>query len=98
MRLGKFLLPLCPEFLSSVFTTLILTFIAVKILNLAYKLTCFVVYGCETWCLTLRVENKLRLFQNKLTKEIFGPKKEEIPAGMRILHDEELLREIMKGG
>jgi hypothetical protein len=36
-----------------------------------------VLYGCETWSLTLREEHKLRVSENKVLRRIFGPKKEE---------------------
>jgi hypothetical protein len=36
-----------------------------------------VLYGCETWSLTLREEHSLRVFQNRLLRSIFGPKREE---------------------
>jgi hypothetical protein len=35
-------------------------------------------YGCETWSLTLREERKLRLFENRVLRRIFGPKRHEI--------------------
>jgi hypothetical protein len=34
-------------------------------------------YGCETWSLTLREEYRLRVFENKVLRKIFGPKREE---------------------
>jgi hypothetical protein len=36
-----------------------------------------ILYGCETWSLTLREEHRLRVFENKLLKRIFGPKRDE---------------------
>jgi hypothetical protein len=36
-----------------------------------------VLYGCETWSLTLRYEHRLRVFENRVLRRIFGPKKEE---------------------
>ena len=36
-----------------------------------------VLYGCETWSLTLREELRLRLFENRVLRRIFGPKREE---------------------
>jgi hypothetical protein len=36
-----------------------------------------VLYGCETWSLTLREENRLRVFENRVLRRIFGPKREE---------------------
>jgi hypothetical protein len=37
-----------------------------------------VLYGCKTWSLTLREEQKLQVFENKVRWKIFGPKKEEV--------------------
>jgi hypothetical protein len=34
-------------------------------------------YGCETWSLTLREEHRLRVFENRVLRKIFGPKREE---------------------
>jgi hypothetical protein len=36
-----------------------------------------VLYGCETWSLTLREEYRLRIFENRVLRRIFGPKREE---------------------
>ena len=47
-------------------------------------------YGCETWSLTLREENKLRVFANMVLRRIFGPKRDEAARERRKLHDEEL--------
>jgi hypothetical protein len=49
-----------------------------------------VLYGCETWFLTLREENRLRLFENRVLKRIFGPKRDEVTGEWRKLHNEEL--------
>jgi hypothetical protein len=49
-----------------------------------------VVYGCETWCLILREEYKLRVFEKRLLRRIFGPKWEGVTDGWRNLHNEEL--------
>jgi hypothetical protein len=46
-------------------------------------------YGCETWSLTLREEHKLRVFENRVFKRIFGPKREE-DGLWRKLHNDEL--------
>jgi hypothetical protein len=35
-----------------------------------------VLYGCETWSLTLREEHRLRVFENRVLRRIFGPKRE----------------------
>jgi hypothetical protein len=37
-----------------------------------------VLYGCETWSLTLREEHRLRVFENRVLRGIFGPKREEV--------------------
>ena len=49
-----------------------------------------VLYGCETWSLTLREEHRLRVFENKLLRKIFGAKKDEITREWRKLHNAEL--------
>jgi len=37
-----------------------------------------VLYGCETWSLTLREERRLRVFENRMLRRIFGPKRDEV--------------------
>jgi hypothetical protein len=49
-----------------------------------------IVYGCETWSLTLREEHRLRAFENKVLRRISGPKRNEVTGGWRKLHNEEL--------
>jgi hypothetical protein len=49
-----------------------------------------VLYGCETWSLTLREEYKLRVFENSVLRRIFGPKRDEVTGEWRKLHNEEL--------
>jgi hypothetical protein len=49
-----------------------------------------VLYGCETWSLTLREEHRLRVFENKVLRRIFGPKRDEVTGRWRKLHNEEL--------
>jgi hypothetical protein len=49
-----------------------------------------VLYGCETWCLTLREEHRLRVFENRVLRRILGPKRDEVTGGWRKLHNEEL--------
>jgi hypothetical protein len=46
--------------------------------------------GCETWSLTLREEHRLRLFENRVLRRIFGAKRDEVTGGWRKLHNEEL--------
>ena len=45
---------------------------------------------CETWSLTLREERKLRVFENKVLRGIFGPGSDEVTGEWRRLHNEEL--------
>jgi hypothetical protein len=46
-------------------------------------------YGCETWSLTLREEHRLRVFEKRVLRRIFGPKREE-DGSWRKLHNDEL--------
>jgi hypothetical protein len=46
--------------------------------------------GCETWSLTSREENRLRVFENRVIRRIFGPKMDEVTGEWRKLHSEEL--------
>jgi hypothetical protein len=57
-----------------------------------YKTTIlpFVLYGCETWSFTLREEHRLSVFENRVMRGIFGPKRNEITAEWRTLHNGEL--------
>ena len=49
-----------------------------------------VVCGCETWSLTLREERRLRVFENRVLRRIFGPKGDDVTGEWRKLHNEEL--------
>jgi len=49
-----------------------------------------VLYGCETWSLTLREERKLRVFENMVLRRIFGPRRDEVTGDWRRVHNEEL--------
>ena len=49
-----------------------------------------VLYGCETWSLTLREERRLRVFENRLLRRILGPKGGEVTEEWRKLLNEEL--------
>jgi hypothetical protein len=49
-----------------------------------------VVYGCETWSLRLKEEDRLKIFENMMLRRIFGPNRYEIIGGFRELHDGEL--------
>ena len=50
----------------------------------------FISYGCETWSLTLREERRLRVFENRVLRRVFGPKRDEVTGEWRKLHNEEL--------
>ena len=59
--------------------------IAIQILKIkTYRNTILpvVLYGCETWSLTLREERKLRVFENMVLRRIFGPRRDEVTGGM----------------
>ena len=49
-----------------------------------------VLNGSETWSLTLRKERRLRVFENRVLRRIFGPKRGEVRRKWRKLHNEEL--------
>jgi hypothetical protein len=53
------------------------------------KILPFVLYGCETWSLPLREECRLRVFENRVLRKIFGPKRDEVTGEWRELHNEE---------
>jgi hypothetical protein len=48
-----------------------------------------VLCGCETWSLTLRDEHRLRVFENRVIKRIFGPKRDQVTEEWSKLHNEE---------
>jgi hypothetical protein len=47
-------------------------------------------HGCESWSLTLREECRLRVFENKVLRRIFGPKRGQVTGEWRRLHNKEL--------
>jgi hypothetical protein len=49
-----------------------------------------ILYGCETWSLTLRQDCRLRVFKNRVLRRIFGPKRDEATGEWRRLHNKEL--------
>jgi len=64
---------------------------AIKKLNIKIYRTIIlpvVLYGCETWSLTLRKECRLRALENRMLRRIFGPKREEVTGEWRKLHDD----------
>jgi hypothetical protein len=51
-------------------------------------ISALVLYGCETWSLTLREEHRLRVFENRLLRMIFGPRREEDGSWRKSHYDE----------
>jgi len=49
-----------------------------------------VLYGCETWSLTLREVRRLRVFENRVLRKIFGSERDEVTGEWRKLQNEEL--------
>jgi hypothetical protein len=49
-----------------------------------------VLHGCETWSLTLREEHRLRVFENRVLRRIFGLMRDVVTGGWRKLHNKEL--------
>ena len=49
-----------------------------------------VLCGCETWSVLLREDRRLRVFENRVLRGIFGPKRDEVTGEWRKLHNEEL--------
>jgi hypothetical protein len=49
-----------------------------------------VLYECETWSVTLGKEHRLKEFENRVLRRIFGQEKDEVTGGLRKLHHEEL--------
>jgi hypothetical protein len=49
-----------------------------------------VLYGCETWTLTLREERRLRVFENRVLRRVFRPKRDEVTGEWRKLHNKEI--------
>jgi len=62
----------------------------IRFTNCATIVLPVVLYGCETWSLTLREERRLRVFENRVLRRIFGPKRDEVTVEWRKLHNEEL--------
>jgi hypothetical protein len=61
-----------------------------KIIRIYITIMLPVLYGCETWSLTLRKERRLRVFENRVLKRIFGPERDEVTGEWRKLHNDEL--------
>jgi len=56
--------------------------------HFSFVYECF--YGRETWSLTLWEESRLRVFENRVLRRIFGPKGDDVTGERRKLHNEEL--------
>ena len=68
-------------------------FLSSRLLSKILKIKIYrtvVLYGCETWSLTLREERKLRVFENMVLRRIFGPRRDEVTGEWRRLYNEEL--------
>jgi hypothetical protein len=63
-------------------------FLTLKIKIYKTIISLFVLYGCEVWSLTLREERRLRTFENRILRQIFGPKR-DANGEWRRLHNEE---------
>jgi hypothetical protein len=48
-----------------------------------------ILYGCESWFLALREEQRLRVLENRVLRRITGPKRDGVTGGWRKLHNEE---------
>ena len=57
-----------------------------------------VLYGCKTWSLIWREECRLRVFENRVLRRIFGPKRDEVTEEWRRLHNKELYVTLMGRG
>jgi hypothetical protein len=49
-----------------------------------------ILYGCETWSLTLGEEHRLNVFENRVLSKMFGPRRDEVTGKLRKLLNEEL--------
>jgi hypothetical protein len=80
----------------SVQTLLSSRLLSKNIKNIIYKTIILpvVLYGCD-WSLTLRVEHRLRVFENRVLRRVFGPKRDEVTGKWRKLHNEELPTDIL---
>jgi hypothetical protein len=70
---------------------LLVSLVSFAAITLCVKTVIFpvVLYGCETWSLTLREEHRLWVFENRVLRRIFGPKRDE-DGSWRKLHNDEL--------
>jgi hypothetical protein len=85
IKFGECLLHFCSESLSSRLFSKIL-----KVKMYRTIILPVVLYGCDTWSVILREEQRLREFENRVLRRIFGRKKGEMAGDWRRLHNEEL--------
>jgi hypothetical protein len=79
------LLPFSPE--PFVFSVCCLKNVKIRIYKTVI-LSVVVLYGCGTWSLTLREEHRQRVFENRMLRRIFGPKRDEVTGKWSKLHNE----------
>jgi hypothetical protein len=68
-------------------TRIIIIIIIIIIIKIVTIILHVVLYGCETWSLTLKEEHALRVFENRVLRRIFGPKKDGVTGGRIRLHN-----------
>ena len=66
------------------------TLLYIYCLHIYYVILPVVLYGCDTWSLTLREERRLRVFENRVLRRVFGPKRDEVTGEWGKLHNDEL--------
>ena len=80
---------LSPDMSQCIHLAIIFKFWFAKFFSLVLETLIFpVLYGCETWSLILREERRLRVFEHKVLRRIFGPRRDEVTVEWRKLHDE----------
>jgi hypothetical protein len=80
----------CYHFIQNLLSSRLLSKNVIKIRIYKTIILLVVIYGCETWSLSLREEHRLRVFQNRVLRRIFGPKRNEVTGEWWKLHNEEL--------
>jgi hypothetical protein len=80
-RFGECLLPFSSESFVFLSSPLLYKNSEIKIKGLI--ILNFVLYNCKTWSLTLREEHRLRVYENRVLRKIFGPKREEVAGDSR---------------
>jgi hypothetical protein len=79
----------CYQSVQSLLSSLLLS-INVKVEIYKTIILPFVLFGCENWSLTLREEHRLRVFENRVLRRIFGPKRDEVTGEWRKLHSRKI--------